>query len=43
MTKEDANSIVWNRGKVTSGLNDKNDLSNSASLYVKKYHDRSIM
>lgn len=43
MTAEEANNIYWNRGRLTSGLNDKNDTSNSGVQYIKKYNDRSII
>lgn len=43
MSKTDANNIYWNRGRITSGKNDKNDTSNSGVQYIKKYNDRSII
>lgn len=43
MTSEEASNIWWNRGKVTSGLNDKNDASNDGVIYNKKYNDRKII
>ena len=43
MTTEEANNIYWNRGKLTSGLNDKNDTSNSGVQYIKSYNNRSII
>lgn len=43
MSREDARNIVWNRGRVSSGLNDKNDTSNSGVIYIKKFKDRSLI
>ena len=43
MSQTDANSIYWNRGKLTSGKNDRNDPSNNGVQYIKKYNDRSII
>lgn len=43
MTTEEANNIYWNRGKLTSGLNDKNDSSNSGVIYNNKFNDRKII
>ena len=43
MSQTDANNIYWNRGKLTSGKNDKNDSSNSGVQYIKKYNNRSII
>lgn len=43
MTTEEANNIYWNRGKLTSGLNDKNDSSNSGVVYNNKFNDRKII
>lgn len=43
MSQTDANNIYWNRGKLTSGKNDKNDSSNSGVKYIKSYNDRSII
>ena len=43
MSDEEANNIVWNRGKLTSGFNDKNDNTNSAVIYNKKYNNRKII
>ena len=43
MTSEEANNIYWNRGRLTSGLNDKNDASNSGVVYNNKYNDRKII
>lgn len=43
MTTEEANNIYWNRGRLTSGVNDKNDTSNSGVVYNNKYNDRKII
>ena len=43
MTTEEANNIYWNRGRLTSGLNDKNDNSNSGVVYNNKFNDRKII
>lgn len=43
MSSVDANNIYWNRGRLTSGKNDKNDLSNSGVQYINKYNNRSII
>ena len=43
MTTEEANNIYWNRGKLTSGLNDNNDSFNSGVIYNNKFNDRKII
>ena len=43
MTTEEANNIYWNRGRLTSGLNDKNDNSNSGVVYNNKFNNRKII
>lgn len=43
MTTEEANNIYWNRGKLTSGLNDKDDTSNSGVIYNNKFNNRKII
>lgn len=43
MTTEEANNIYWNRGKLTSGLNDKDDTSNSGVVYNNKFNNRKII
>lgn len=43
MTTEEANNIYWNRGRLTSGLNDKNDPSNSGVVYNNKFNSRKII
>lgn len=43
MTTEEANNIYWNRGRLTSGLNDKNDTSNSGVVYNNKFNSRKII
>lgn len=43
MTTEEATNIYWNRGRLTSGLNDKEDTSNSGVIYNNKFNDRKII
>lgn len=41
MSSEDARAILWNRGKLTDRLNEKD--GTGASTYVRKYHKKSVL
>ena len=42
VSNEDVRAVIWNRGKFTSGVNDKNDFNGrTPARYIRTYHQRS--
>lgn len=42
ISNEDVRAVMWNRGKFTSGVNDKNNFNSyTPANYIRKYHNRS--
>lgn len=42
VSNEDVRAVIWNRGRFTSGVNDKNDFNGrTPARYVRTYHQRS--